>query len=224
MTQPTLGLLYAPGDAEFARRLRDALAERGYTAADGVQPGDETLALLVQTPAAFADSDVMSGVYAALDAQQHVIPVMRTNAPLPKLIAHLTPIDFSGAFAMDELTARIDYLLSPDGPAPLVLLTPSRRRRNRKAGWVFTVLALAIFAIGIYMVGVLGLRSPTEEYDAVETQRVDVRNTIIAPTLDAFLPRSSEDAANFQPTVDAMPTRLRPFLAATATALAGVEE
>lgn len=220
MTQPTLGLLYAPGDADFARRLRDALTERGYTVADGVQSGDATLALLVQTPAAFASSDVMAAVYAALDEQQHIIPVTRTNAPLPKLIAHLTPIDFTGALAMDELTARIDYLLAPGHPAPLVLLTPSRRRRNRKAGWIFTIVALIIFAAGVYMVGVLGLRAPNEEFEAVETARVDQRNTIIAPTLDAFLPRSTEDAANFQPTVDAMPTRLRPFLEATATAFA----
>ncbi len=64
-------------------------------------------------------------------------------------------------------------------------------------GLLLGIPTLIIFMSGLVLVGTGLIRPPSEEYIAVETQRVETRNAIINPTLEAVLPRSTDDALNF---------------------------
>lgn len=217
---PTISLAYAQPDAALAGRVRDDLTTAGYTVSEAVVPGAGSLLVLVHSASANADRAVQQKIIDALENHQHIIPLATDDAPLPRLINNLQPLDFGGGYPLGALKEQVEYLLSPSAPRPLTTLTPSVVARNRRAGAIVGGMALIVFLTALYAVGVLGLRRPDDDFDAVETQRVDQRNTIIAPTLEAFLPLTTEEAEGFPATVEALPTRLQPFIIGTATARA----
>jgi len=94
------------------------------------------------------------------------------------------------------------------------------RRANLNSAVFISIPMLLTFFIAIYLIGFRNVQMPLSEYDDIETARVQQRNTLIGPTLDYLLPKDAEGAANFDATVAAAPTRLRPFLIGTATATA----
>lgn len=211
-------LIYAPGDASLADRLANDLAAADYEVSRTVLPGQNPIAVYLISPHSSYDSGVQRQLERALDEHQHVIPIMAAPAPTPRLIDNLQRLDFSdGRYPIDSLLTRIQELSAPNAPRPLAVLTTARRRSNRRAGLVLLGLVLLMFLIGVYLVGSGTVRFPNEEYDLQETARVDQRNAIIAPTIELLLPRSTVDAASFDLTVTAAPTRLRQFLAETAT-------
>jgi hypothetical protein len=212
-----LDVVAAPNDRALAQRLLTDLTKHGHVSGTG-GAGDTPL-LLILSPSGLEDTGVQAALITALDARRHIVPVLAAPVTLPHWIDHLTPLDFNGgAYPLNALLAEIARVTAPGAGAPITVLTPSVRRANRRAGLVVTAFAVVIFVAALYMVGVLGLRRPADEYDEIETQRVEQRNTIIGPTLEAFLPRSTAEALDFPATVEALPTRLRPFIASTATA------
>ena len=106
----------------------------------------------------------------------------------------------------------------PDQKPPLT--EQQMRRRNLNSAIFISIPMLLTFFIAIYLIGFRNVQMPLSEYDDIETARVQQRNTLIAPTLEYMLPKNAQDAANFDATVTAAPTRLRPFLIGTATATA----
>lgn len=212
-------------DAGLARRIAEDLQAKGHQVVDHLPAGYGPILVAVLSPQtgqtssnSAPDPAVNAAIIDALDNGQHIIPVLAATMPLPKLIDNLMFVDFSGGYPLEALHLRIEQLAAPDAPRPLKTLTPAVRRANLRAGLVVVAVVLFVFASALYAVGALGLKMPQEEYDEIETQRVEQRNTLIGPTLDAFLPRSTQEAIDFPGTVEALPTRLRPFIAATATA------
>lgn len=219
MAQKTVTIAAPAADESLARRLSADLHAAGYTVADTVTSSANAVLILLRPAAIQNDTALNQTLMTALEAEQHVIPLTLDDAPLPRIISNLQPLDFGGeTYPLLDLTTRIDYLQSTEAPRPLTVLTPKTRARNRKLGLLIGIPALLLFIAGVVLVGTGLIRPPSEEYILVETQRVETRNAMINPTLDAFLPRSTADAVNFESTVQAMPTRLQPFLAATATA------
>lgn len=201
-----LKIIYHPADEALARRIEADLQREGEAgAADSV--------VVVVSAQANADPAVTRDIGAALDANRRVVPVLTQDVPLPKLIEHLTAVDFREGYNLEALGERLQ---SPDA-LHLRQLTPKVVASNRRAGVVVALVALVMFAVGLYLVGVLGVQAPTEEYDQVETEIILTRDYFV----EQALPRSTEDAANFQATVDAARPTLRPVLVATATAVAG---
>jgi hypothetical protein len=209
---------HAPGDALLGARLEQDLRKAGYELSDTVGQGRDALLIALVSPQSNAEPVVQGDIIRALDSHLHIIPVMAATAPLPKLINNLPPLDFTeGKYPFDALQQTVDALLMPDAPRPLTALTPSRRKANQRAGLFLLIPVVLMFIAGIYLVGVMGVQYPQAEYDIQETARVDQRNTLIAPTLDLILPRTTADALAFEITVTALPTRLRDFAAETAT-------
>ncbi|MCA9904989.1 MAG: hypothetical protein KC547_14135, partial [Anaerolineae bacterium] len=172
---------------------------------------------------ALQDKAFQDAVSTALDNGQHIIPALAERVKLPKLIDHLVPVDLSAINATEQLDTQIQSSFSPEARLPLRVRTPSVRRANRRSGLIVAFLALAMFAIGIYAVAVLNIEAPVEEYNQINTEAAATRDFIIAPTLETylrFLPGSVDEAAQYSATLQAIPTRLRPFVAATATAVA----
>jgi len=219
MPQKTVCVAYTAADTALGQKLSADLKAAGYNVVAQVDSAPDALLVLVRPSAIKTDPTLNQMMLTALDNGQHVLPITVDDHPLPRIIGNLQTLNFSGNdYPLKELKDRVAYLLSPEAPVPLTALTPKVRARNRRVGLLIGIPTLIIFLSGLVLVGTGLIRPPSEEYIAVETQRVETRNAIINPTLDAVLPRSTDDALNFAPTVDAMPTRLRPFLAATATA------
>jgi hypothetical protein len=211
-------LIHAQGDAALAERLANDLTAAGYEVSRTIQAGADNLSIYLISPHSSNDSTVQQQLERALDAHQHVIPVVAGAATTPKLINNLQRLDFSeGRYPINDLTARIQQLSAPDAPRPMTTLTAARRRSNRQAGYVLLGMVVLLFGAGVYLVGSGIVQFPNAEYDIQETARVDQRNTVIAPTIDPWLPHSTNDAVAFPLTVTAAPTRLRDFMAETAT-------
>jgi hypothetical protein len=209
-------LAYAPGDAALGTQIRQDLQRSGQNVSEQVEKNSVLIALI--SPQSNADAGVQAKIIEALDKHIHIIPVQAGNAPLPKLIDNLPPLDFTdGKYPIDALKQTIETLNAPDAPRPLTALTPSKRKSNQRAGLVLLIPVFLMFLAGLYLVGVMHVQYPQSEYDLQETARVQQRNTLIGPTLQVVLPRTTADALAFDTTVEALPTRLREFAAATAT-------
>ncbi len=215
MTQATLVLAYAAQDAALASRLEKDLQAKGYTFKSELSSDSHDMLIALISPASTADKMVEKSIIQALDSVQHIIPVQVATAPLPKLIDHLKPVDFTAAYALDALVEQITTLSSPDARRPLKVLTPSVRRANRGTASWLAILAVIWFIIGIVLVGFYGIQAPREEYNNIDTE--------VAATIEGYvrqnLPHSTEEAINFPATVQAAPTSQRPLLIATATAM-----
>lgn len=216
-------LASSAADAALAQRLAGDLRGQ-FTVVEGINAVDYDVLALVLSKAAEADAVIREAMIAALDAGKHIIPVLAEPVALPRLINHLTAADFSaGAYPIDDLRAAVAYLSGPDAPLAMRVLTPKTRRQNRGVGLIVFAAAFIMFAIGLIAVGVFDLEAPAEEYANIETQIVATRDALIGPTLEVygqFLPRSTDEAAVFEATLERIPTVHRPFMEATATAAA----
>lgn len=202
----TLTITYHPSDAALANQIQ-ADAER--------LPGGADMLIAVLSPLAINDPNVQRAINEALDRSRAVVPVLAQPTRLPKLIEHLEPIDFTQDYDFHALAKRLAQEID-SAALHLRVRTPGVRQSNRRTGYIVAAVAIIMFLVGLYGVGVLGIQRPADEYNAVETAVVLTRDHYI----DLALPRSTEDAANFQVTVNAAAPTLRPLLIATATALA----
>jgi hypothetical protein len=213
-------ITYAPGDAPLAQRLIQDVRAANLTLSDTVQPGKQNVLVAVLSPEAETHQKVQGDIIAALENRQHVIPVFATPVKLPRIIDNLQPFDFSHSYPIKDLIARINYLSSPDAPRPLTTLVPSVRAANRRIGYVLLAMALLVFILALIGIGTGFVGRPDDEYDAIDTQAAATINFLVDPQLETALPRSTEAALNFESTVRALPTGVRPLAIATATAQA----
>lgn len=200
-------IIYSPTDQALAQRLQGDLSGEN-------PPGEDNSVIVLVSPPANTDRDVMAALEQALDENRHIVPVLAQGEALPKLIEHLEALDFRAGYDVDALRAR---LAAPDGEFHMRVRTSRVANANRRAGIIVAVLAVLMFAAGLYLVGVMGVQAPAREYAYVETEIILTRNYFV----DQALPRTTEEAANFPATVEAARPTLRPVLIATATAVAG---
>lgn len=217
-----LRMIYAAEDRALAERIEADLRAAGYEVGEG-SPLRGDVVVIALSPAALKDDALQAKLVAALDLNLHVVPVMTQTVKLPKLINHLDVVSFADGYDFAVLRKQVDQALSADAPLPVRVLTPSVKRSNRTAGLVVGIAALVMFAAGLYAVGVMGIQAPIEEFNGEETMFSMTRDVIAAPELEIyaqFLPKTTEEAANYIPTLLAVPTVYRPLVAMTATAVA----
>ena len=198
-------LIYQPADSTLAERIQGDLA-----ALDS--PPHITLLLL--SPPALTDPEMQRKMNAAISAGEHIIPVLAQITPLPKLIEHLEPLDFSEGYDADLLATR---LAEEAASVQMKVRTPQVIAANRRIGIIFAGVAIVVFLIGLYAVGVLGIQAPAAEYAAIDTEVFMTVEGIV----NAALPHSTEEAAHFEATYARAAPSLQPILAATASAIAG---
>lgn len=200
-----LTMTYAPTDAAFAERL-----QKDLSATDALLTDRPTL-IAILSPQALHDDEVRQSIDRAIATRQQIVPVLAQAVTVPPALQGLAPVDLSARYEFNNLLARL---------TDQVVLTQERRMSNRRIGVVLALLALIMFLMGLYLVGVLGVQFPAAEYEAVDTQAANLINTQIAPFMQTNLPHSTADAETFASTVQAAPTRYRPLLIGTATAIA----
>ncbi len=216
-----LKVLYHSGDEALAQQITRDLQQAGYeVGADAPARSDAVIAVL--SPAAVNDKDVQDGLIDALDKLQQILPVLAEPVKLPKLIDHLGAVDFSQGYDFAALRHRLDPLLAPDARLPLKVLTPTVKRSNRTSGIVLGLIALTMFAVGLYGVGVLHIQAPASQFSEEYTQDAATRDALIAPEMryyGQFLPYVTPQPSDYPATLRAVPTLYRLFIAQTATAI-----
>lgn len=216
----TLTLLYTASDSDLAARIRDDLTNAGHTVRENTGANESPLTVALLSPAALDDAAVKTGINEALDAMQHVLPVLAQSVQLPRVIDHMQPVDCSAGYDRDALLREVAYLTGPNAPRPMKVLTPAQRAANRRAGYYALGLILLIFTVSVVAIatGIVGV--PEEEFAGVETQIYLTRNFFI----DEALPFTTQEAVNFVATVERAQPSVQPFLIETATGIAaGVE-
>ncbi|MDZ4769929.1 MAG: hypothetical protein SGJ24_12445 [Chloroflexota bacterium] len=207
-------------NADRARAWADRLRERDIDTALGTPvKGDIVVAILSRADARSIPADVI----AALDLGLQLIVLKTEPFDVPKLIDHVLSIDAIAPGALDRLIEQIALASTGEASLPLKVLTPNARRTNRSAGIFVGGLAVMMFAVGIVGVGVFGLQRPNDEYDDIDTEVALTRDYFVGPELlyfSTWLPRSTEDAANYQATLQQLPTAWRPLMGLTVTAYA----
>jgi hypothetical protein len=215
-------LTYHPQDAANAEHLRSQLLAEGLSE-HGSTAGSAAVDIILLTPASLQDKSFLNDIYALLDRGGQMIIVKSQNAVMPKLLAHLPLVSLEDPSTPAALHTMIDAALAPGARLPMKVLTPATRRSNARFGLLVLAFVLGMFAVGIYSVAVLNIEVPIEEYNEIDTQVAATRDSLLAPTLESFLPYLPGDAAQaleYPATLEAVPTRIRPFVAATATAVA----
>lgn len=198
-------IIYHAADAALANRLQKDLSKE--------LNGDNNL-IVILSPQASTDSAIQNALFQANDQNKRIVPVLARETALPSLIEHLEPVDFTKDYNLDTL---IERLTAPADALHLKVRTPAVNTSNRRAAYVIAAVVFVMFLGGLYLVGVMGIQAPAEEFNNVETEIIQTRDYYV----DSVLPRTTEEALNFQATVDAARPTLRPILIATATAVAG---
>lgn len=209
-----LTIICALENRPLANRIEQDLEAKKYQFSPALQPGAANMLIVILSSS--KDSAVAATILDALDNGQHIIPVLAENTSMPKLIDHLQPVNFIGSYNLTELERRIQFLASSDAGLPLKVLTPRARQKNRNVGYWLAIIAVIWFIIGVVLVGFFGAQAPRDTYNTIATQDF----ATIQFYLNQNIPRTTDEAENFPATVQAAPTAQRPYLIATATAIA----
>jgi len=213
----TISLLHRLGDDKLAARIRADLEAHGLTVVDAVQPGHEPLTIVILSEQSAQDAALQQQMIAALDNNQHIVPVLTQSISLPRLIDNLQPLDFSGGYDREALLARVDQLTAPDAPRPMVALTPRIQRENQRFAFIIVGVVVVMFILALIGVALGVFQAPADEFAGVETQIVLTRNYYI----DQYIPRNTEEAENFPATLQDVigGSTVQPYLILTATGI-----
>jgi hypothetical protein len=197
-----LNISYAPQDAALAEKIQRDLSESGLWL-------DHPMLIVLVSPDTIADKTILHSIRIAQREKHAILPILLHAAPLPQELSACKPLDLSRGYDLNRL---IQAVKRAD-------LGEARRRANLRLLFWVSSAALIVFlvAIGTLVTGTIA--PPTDEYATENALREGQIATIIFPTLDAFMPRTTEDALQFPATLEALQTRVMPFLMLSATAL-----
>ncbi len=215
-----ISLAYDSNDAALAHRLATDLRAAGDTVVDGLQSGRNAVLIVLISPRLTPDSPVMQAVYHALDQGQVIVPVLIGAAALPPELDHLRPLNLSARYDLAALRERIAEARQTNWQ-PRVRTPKVRQNNQRTVVWI-SAIALFVFVFGLWSISTFHLQAPPEDNGPVSTLDAQTRDAILSPTMEFLstsLPRSTQQAADFPATLNAVPTLIRPFIAETTTAM-----
>ncbi|MEM6285415.1 MAG: hypothetical protein AAF787_24710 [Chloroflexota bacterium] len=206
----TLTIAYAPPDEKIARRLAEDLQQNAFTFAE---IGKNTVLVAVISPDGIKDADLQATIASALDAGANIVLIETKPTPLPAMIDHITPISLHSGYKLRAVLHEVERVADDNAPSPMVVLTPALRRRNLRFGLIFGGSIFVLFALYTVAIALFDIEAPIEDFERLYTRD--------AATINAFaqeyIPVSSEQAANFQTTVEGINRELATIVVATAT-------
>ena len=197
-----LNIAYAPGDAQLAERLQADLAQAG------LDIHNPMLIVLVSSDAVH-DTSVRQAVAQAQDQGHVIVLFIVQNVALPDAWKPYRRMKLSDDYRINTLRVFINR----------ADVSPTKRRTNNRL--LLGALVGVVLFVGISMLAIASdvVAFPVEEYMTENAAREQMVQELVFPTLDAWQPRTTEDAINFPMTVEAANTRNAPLLIMTATAL-----
>ncbi len=197
-----LNITYAPNDAATAEKLQQDLS-----AAD-LRLLHHFMIVLV-TPDSMGDSGVETAIERAHAEGHRVLSVVLQRTDMLQTLAGHPVVDLSGGYQAKPV---IRALRDAD--------VDRRRPINRLVLLAAVILVLIMFAVSLYGILSGSVAFPVAEYQTENAERAATIDSMVGPTLDVLVPRTTDEARNFPATVDAVPTYERMFLRGTATQMA----
>ncbi len=203
-----ISITYSADQKSLAEKIRDDLAS-----AD-VQPAHPVLIVLVSNESN-NDPSVQREVEQALKRGFTIVPILTESVSVPETLDAVKPLNMSGGYKSQPLLTRLSQS---------TMTRTDVRTANRRALTVIGAIALVMFSMGI--IGIMGgvVAFPVDEYNEEATYQAEWVNGLIVETLEYAQPRTTQDAENFEATLEAVPTRVFLFVRGTATALPNTQE
>jgi hypothetical protein len=207
-------------DSAVANKLSNDLRVAGFELSSDLQRGKSHIFIPVLSPSANNDAQMAQSILHALDNGQFIMPVLAQKTALPTIIEHLTPADLSRNNDTAPVIERLRTYTAQGQHVVMKVHTPRTRASNRNLALILAFLTLFMCGVGILLVGGGVAQFPREEYNDVDTAVASTISAEIDDVIAPLLPHSTAEAAQFASTAQAAPTRYRPYLIATATAMA----
>lgn len=196
-----LNITYAPSEAKLAEQMQADLIKLHMRL-------EHNILIVLVTPDAIADDTVMQTVRKAQRDKHLIAPVIIQATSLPDELKGVKTLDVTKGYKAGALR---DYVRRTDLGEQVL------RSNSRIFLWLMIVIVI-VFSVGTWALATGRVGVPEAEFATEEAIRQQMIQTLTFPTLDALLPRSTEDAENFPLTLEAANTRNAPLLALTATA------
>lgn len=198
-----INITYSPSDAQIAEQMQNDLS------AAGVRLDNDVLIVLV-TSDALADDTVRHAISRAQDEGHVIVPVMLEKTALPDDMQPIRALYMTNGYRKQKL---IPFLQQAD-------VSAETRSSNRRLLFYVGAAALSMFIISLGAIGSGFVAFPEDEYATENAIREQQINTIVAPQLEELRPRTTQDALEFDSTLEAIGNEdLLPFVIGTATAI-----
>jgi len=198
-----INITYSADQKALAEKIRNDLANAGF------QPEQPVLLVLVSAESN-NDPMVQDEINRAIKKAVSIIPILAEDVTLPESLDVYKPLNFSGSYKWQSLMTRL---------AQTTMNSDDVKKANRKALLVIGSIAFVMFLVGIYGIASGTVAFPVEEYNEEATFQAEWVNGLISETLEFVQPHTTQDATNFEATLEAAPTRLYLYIRETATAM-----
>jgi Thoeris protein ThsB, TIR-like domain len=198
-----INITYSASHKALAERIRNDLAKAGFRS-------EQSVLLVLVSAESNTDPLVQDEIKRAVQKGVSIIPILAESVSLPEALDVYKPLNFSGSYKWQSLMTRLSQT---------TMSRDDMKQANRRALFVVGGIALVMFAIGI--VSIMGgqVAFPVDEYNEEATYQAEWVNGLIVETLESVQPRTTQDAINFDATLEAVPQRIFLYVRETATAL-----
>jgi hypothetical protein len=198
-------ITYAPPESHLAQQIQTDLAD------SSLQP-EKNLLLVLVSSASNADDTVQQEIADALaNNTVEVVPVRVDDVELPPALAnHPRVLDLSDGYDSSRLLRHIRR----------VDVGQAIKKSNNRLLFYLLAAALLIFVISLGAIGSGQVRAPNDEFATENALRDATIRAITNPTVEALLPRGTDESQSFDATLRALDNDdLVPVLAGTASAI-----
>lgn len=198
-----INITYSADQKTLAERIRNDITSAGF------QPEKPILLVLVSAESN-TDPLIQDEIKRAVQKEVNIIPILAENVTLPESLDVYKPLNFSGRYKWQSLMTRLSQT---------TMTSDDKKQANRRALLVIGGIAFFMFMVGVITIMNGTVAFPVDEYNEEATFQAGWINGLIVETLEAVQPHTTQDAINFDVTLDAAPTRLYLYIRETATAM-----
>lgn len=198
-----INITYASSDAHTAEEMQADLSTANLRL-------DNPVLIALLTPDSVKDDAVLSAIEQSKRDGHVIVPVILRQTELPAILNGENSLNLSKKYDKKKL---IQFVNQAD-------IGKERQGKNRLYFYLIAGLVLAMFVVSIISISNDIVAFPVEEYETENAIRDAQVNTIVAPQIEILRPRTTEDAMNFDMTLEAVSNDdLLPFIIGTATAI-----
>ena len=195
-------ITYSAEQKQLAELIRDDIS--------AAFPASPPLLIVLVSAQSIHDPAVIAEIEGARQKGLPLLPILAENVQLPQALEFEKPLNFAAGYQREAIVRRLSQL---------TMTGADLRQANRRALIVIGAIALLMFSVAIFAMATGLVAFPVAEYNEEATFQAQWINGLIRETLEYVQPRSTQDAVNFESTLEAAPTRLYYYVRGTATAL-----
>lgn len=198
-----LNITYSPSDAHTAEQIQADLSALNMRL-------DNPVLIALLTPDSIKDEAVIAAINQSKKEGHVIVPVILRQTILPDSLKAENVLDLSKKYDKKKL---IQFVKQAD-------IGKEIHAKNRLYFYVVGGIVLLMFVISLVSISSGIVVFPVDEYATENALRDAQVNTIVAPQIEVLRPRTTEDALNFDMTLEAVDNdELLPFIIGTATAI-----